>query len=45
MMMLAFANFLGLMVPGKATAQDLTEQIVGVMRARHSLVEAGGRHR
>jgi Bacterial TniB protein len=33
MMMLAFANFLGLLVPGKATAQDLTEQIVGVMRA------------
>lgn len=33
MMMLAFANFLGLPVPGKSTAQDLTEQIVGVMRA------------
>ena len=30
--MLAFANFLGLLVPNKATAQDLTEQIVGVMR-------------
>lgn len=33
MMMLAFANFLGLLVPNKLTAQDLTEQIVGVMRS------------
>lgn len=33
MMMLAFANFLGLLVPNKSTAQDLTEQIVGVMRS------------
>ena len=33
MMMLVFANFLGLLVPNKATAQDLTEQIVGVMRS------------
>jgi hypothetical protein len=33
MMMLAFANFLGLLVPAKSTAQDLTEQIVGVMRS------------
>lgn len=33
MMMLAFANFLGLLAPGKSTAQDLTEQIVGVMRS------------
>jgi hypothetical protein len=32
MMMLAFANFLGLVTPNKTTAQDLTEQIVGVMR-------------
>jgi Bacterial TniB protein len=32
MMMLAFANFLGLVSPNKATAQDLTERIVGVMR-------------
>lgn len=33
MMMLAFANFLGLLVPNRSTAQDLTEQIVRVMRS------------
>ncbi|MCV7433729.1 ATP-binding protein [Mycolicibacterium bacteremicum] len=33
MMMLAFTNFLGLLVPNKSTAQDLTEQTVGVMRS------------
>lgn len=32
MMMLAFANFLGLMVPNRMTAQDLTERVVAVMR-------------
>ncbi|WP_078322430.1 ATP-binding protein [Mycobacteroides chelonae] len=32
MMMLAFANFLGLTASSKATAQDLAEQVVGVMR-------------
>jgi hypothetical protein len=32
MMMLAFANFLGLVSPNRATAQDLTERVVGVMR-------------
>ena len=32
MMMLAFANFLGLVTPGRATAQDLAERVVGVMR-------------
>lgn len=32
MMMLAFANFLGLVNPNRATAQDLTERVVGVMR-------------
>lgn len=32
MMMLAFANFLGLVTATKATAQDLTETLVGVMR-------------
>jgi hypothetical protein len=32
MMMLAFANFLGLVGPSKATAQDLAERVVGVMR-------------
>ena len=33
MMMLAFANFLGLPVPNRATARDLIEQVVGVMRS------------
>lgn len=32
MMMLAFANFLGLVMPSKMTAQDLAERVVGVMR-------------
>lgn len=32
MMMLAFANFLGLTTRSKVTAQDLAEQVVGVMR-------------
>lgn len=32
MMMLAFANFLGLMVPNRMTAQDLTERVVVTMR-------------
>ncbi|WP_236056463.1 TniB family NTP-binding protein [Mycobacterium sp. SM1] len=32
MMMLAFANFLGLVSSNRATAQDLTERVVGVMR-------------
>lgn len=39
MMMLAFANFLGLVSPNKAAAQDLAETVVGVMRhLRASLV-------
>jgi hypothetical protein len=39
MMMLAFANFLGLMVPSRVTAQELTEKVVAVMRElRTSLV-------
>ena len=33
MMMLAFSNFLGLLTHSRATAQELTNQIVGVMRA------------
>lgn len=32
MMMLAFANFLGLITPSKCTAQDLAERIVGIMK-------------
>ncbi|EUA46211.1 ATP-binding protein [Mycobacteroides abscessus] len=32
MMMLAFANFLGLITPKSATAQDLAERIVGIMK-------------
>lgn len=32
MMMLAFANFLGLLTPSKMTAQDLAERVIGVLR-------------
>ncbi len=32
MMMLSFANWLGLATPGRATAQDVAEQVVAVMR-------------
>lgn len=32
MMMLAFANFLGLLTPTTTTAQDLAERVVGVLR-------------
>lgn len=36
MMMLAFANFLGLMLPARSTAQDIAGTVVAVMRDLHT---------